>query len=378
MTEQDRALKQVWTAVGIILIVAVTLWLTVRLWVAIAPFVFGVALYVLLNPLAEKLRCRGFSDGQSASLATLTGLLVLVVFIAVLVPVVSDQVTAAIANAPDALGTVREVVTEALDTGSLGRLKIPASVLPQVRAEFESFVSWGVEVAREGAALAFEGAAKAGEWLLNIALAFIVAYWLMRDATRLRREIVLISAQHGSRVDHLMSTATRVSAGYLRGQALACASTSVMVAAALSIIGIPYALTIAVLTFFLDFIPYLGATTSALLALVAGLFGNRFGLSPIASAMLAAGLVVLSRWITDVLVIPKVMSDEVNIHPLIVIAALLVGASGFGVVGILIAIPVAGILQGALVYWWESKTGETLARQDGALFRACDLDEEAT
>lgn len=371
MSDDSKTMRTVWTAVGVLVLIGVVLWVASRLWSAIAPFLLGVALYVILKPLAEWLRRRGLSDVRAAAVAATVGFVSLLLVSVALAPLVLRQATAMVAGAPAVFKGASDIVSHTLETGSIGRFRIPESALPYVREEFDSVVTWSIDALREGGVVAIEGAAKAGEWLLYVLLAFIVAYWLMRDASRLRAELVKVSAGRGRQVDHAIGTASRVSSGYLRGQALACGSTSVMVGVLLTLIGVPYALVIAVATFFLDFVPYLGATVSALLAVLAGAFGNRLGLSPVASAALAGALVVVSRWMTDIFVIPKVMSREVNIHPLIVIGSLLVGATTFGAIGLVLAIPTAGILQGMVVYWWETKTGETLVSQDGALFRSC-------
>lgn len=375
MDVESKRLRNVWTAVGVVVLLGVGLWLVGRLWPALVPLVLGIAIYVILKPLADRLACRGMSERSAALVSVLAGFLVLIFTLAITVPLVAHQASSMLSGIPDAINRVNDLAEEMVESGSVGSLSIPKPVLPQVRREFDSLLDSAVTLAQEVGTRALEGVAKVGELLLNVLIAFIIAYWLIRDATRLKSEVVRVAGEHGARVDNVLNTSTRVAAGYLRGQALACASTSAMVAVCLSVLGVPGALAIAGLTFFLDFIPYLGAATSAILAVIAGLFGNWYGIPPLYSALLAGGLVVLSRWMTDVLVIPKVMSDEVNIHPIIVIASLLVGATAFGAPGLIMAIPVAGILQGMLVYWWETKTGEELVTRDGALFRSCPTPE---
>lgn len=122
---------------------------------------------------------------------------------------------------------------------------------------------------------------------------------------------------------------------WLVGQISLCLIIGVMYYVGLTIIGIDSALVLAFFGGFTEFIPYLGPILGAIPALIFA-----FSDSP-AKAVLALGVIIVIQQFEGHIIVPKVMQKAVGINPLISIVALLVGAKLFGLVGVLLAIPVA-------------------------------------
>jgi predicted PurR-regulated permease PerM len=102
---------------------------------------------------------------------------------------------------------------------------------------------------------------------------------------------------------------------------------------------------------------------TGLLAASAGLF-----VSPL-TALLALLVVVIVQQFDSLIMAPRIMSEQVDLHPLLVILALLVGATLFGIPGMVLSVPVAAIMKGLFVYWFERGTERRIGSQDGVLFR---------
>jgi predicted PurR-regulated permease PerM len=132
----------------------------------------------------------------------------------------------------------------------------------------------------------------------------------------------------------------------------------------LAIIGIPYALVLGVITFIFNFVPYVGPFSAGLIAAMVGLFKGPL------YALLAIAVVVVAQNFTDNVITPRVMSEQVDLHPILVIFSLLVGGTLYGIPGLLFAIPVAATMKGLFVYYYEQRTSRQLSSEDGALFRA--------
>jgi predicted PurR-regulated permease PerM len=150
--------------------------------------------------------------------------------------------------------------------------------------------------------------------------------------------------------------------GYLRGQTIASLTTGILCTIGFTIFHVPYAFVLGLIAFIFNYVPYVGPTLSAVIAALFGLF-----VSPI-TAVMAVVTVIVSQNITDSLIVPRVMSAQVDLHPTLVIFSLLVGGTLFGVPGILFAIPVAATGKGLFVYYYERHTQRPLATEDGALF----------
>ena len=99
-------------------------------------------------------------------------------------------------------------------------------------------------------------------------------------------------------------------------------------------------------------------------------------MSPL-TAVLAIAVVIGAQQLTDLFVTPRVMSEQVDLHPVLVIFSLLVGGTLFGFWGMTFAIPVAATVKGLFVYYYERKTNRSLASEDGAFFSSTQCDDDA-
>jgi predicted PurR-regulated permease PerM len=207
----------------------------------------------------------------------------------------------------------------------------------------------------------------------DFVIAIVIAFWALKDLPKLRQEIVALPGpKYRDDVEHLLATVTRVVGGYLKGQTVASLCTGAITAIGLAILGVPYALVLGILTFFLNYVPYVGPFIGGLVAGLVGLTQGPW------TGLFAVGVVVLAQNLTDNLVTPRVMSEQVDLHPTLVIFSLLVGGTLFGIPGMLFAIPVAATGKGLFVYYYEQRTSRQLASEDGALFKGagCDPDDE--
>ncbi|MDF1497758.1 MAG: AI-2E family transporter [Patescibacteria group bacterium] len=105
----------------------------------------------------------------------------------------------------------------------------------------------------------------------------------------------------------------------------------------LTILGIPYALVLAIIAGTMELIPYIGPTLSGIPAIIIA-----FTISPFL-AILTFGLYFIIQQLENYLIVPKVMEKSVGLHPVIIIIAMLIGGQLAGVLGIILAIPVTTI-----------------------------------
>ncbi|HEU4523006.1 MAG TPA: AI-2E family transporter [Thermoanaerobaculia bacterium] len=199
------------------------------------------------------------------------------------------------------------------------------------------------------------------------AILFMVAYMLI-DAPRLRNLILLIypAEMRGDRLRTLNRMGRRMSS-WLSGQLLLAAIIGACTFAGLLAIGIPYALPLAILAAVGEVIPVIGPIVSSVPALAVAILGSRW--------QFWAVLVFyfLLQKFENYIVVPRVMSRKVSISPLAVFIAFMMGASLLGVVGAIIAVPAAAILQVAFEEVFVSRRER---RQDseraGTLLRRVD------
>lgn len=195
----------------------------------------------------------------------------------------------------------------------------------------------GVELPRSRVFAYMRSAAAAVAGLL--AVLFMVAYMLI-DAERLRNSMLLIYPPEvrGRRRRTLRRIGSRMSA-WLSAQLLLCAIIGVATFAGLSLLGIPYALPLAIIAAIGELIPAIGPTIGAIPALAVAMLG-----SPWQFWAVLVFAVVLQK-AENLFIVPRVMSSKLSISPLAVFIAFLIGASLLGVLGAVLAIPVTAILK---------------------------------
>lgn len=199
------------------------------------------------------------------------------------------------------------------------------------------------------------------------AVLFMVAYMLI-DAARLQNLFLLVypPEERGRRRRTLMRVAKRMS-GWLSAQLLLSAIIGVATFVGLVLLRIPYALPLALIAAIGELIPVIGPTVGAIPALIIALLSSRWQFwSVLAFAFLL-------QKVENYLIVPRVMARKVLISPLAVFIAFLIGASLLGLMGAIMAIPIAAIVQ---VAFDEAFVRRRERRQDldraGTLLRKAD------
>ena len=171
------------------------------------------------------------------------------------------------------------------------------------------------------------------------AVLFMVAYMLI-DAVRLRNLVLLIYPPdvRGDRERMLIRVGHRMSS-WLSGQLLLSAIIGIASFLAFVLLRVPYALPLAILAAIGELIPIIGPTLSAIPAVAMALLLTRWQFWSVLA------FVILIQRVENLFIVPHVMSRKMSISPLAVFIAFMIGASILGVVGAIIAIPVAAIVQ---------------------------------
>jgi predicted PurR-regulated permease PerM len=151
-------------------------------------------------------------------------------------------------------------------------------------------------------------------------------------------------------VTFFMGTVNRMMGGFLRGQITLSAVMSIIIGVGLFIIGVPYALLLAVIVFVLEFVPQIGAYISGAIIILFALLlrGWQTALIVLVFSSIAQGI------LDGQILAPRILGQAVGLHPIVSIFALLVGSKLFGIVGAVFSAPLAGLIQVLIVAYWTS------------------------
>jgi predicted PurR-regulated permease PerM len=152
---------------------------------------------------------------------------------------------------------------------------------------------------------------------------------------------------HAARIERALDHISQAVGAYFRGALLQATIAGVSAFIVLTILGVPFAAPLALLVFFFDLIPVVGATIAAVLVAVVTLFVN-FPIALIVWVIFA----VTYQQVENYVIQPQIQRRAVEIEPFTVIVAVLFGATLFGLFCALLAIPAAAAIQIAVREWW--------------------------
>jgi len=184
-----------------------------------------------------------------------------------------------------------------------------------------------------------------------------IVFFLLLDGGRLVDFMFrLVGPSRAPRYRRVARDIYRATSGYVAGNLIISVVAGTVTWITLAVLDVPFAVPLAVLMAFLDLIPLVGATIAGAVIAVVTIVSD----FPTATIVWIVVLIVYQQVENNVLQ-PVVYRQTVNVPPLAVIVAILIGAGLLGVLGALVAIPVAAGLQILLQDWWSIR-GETLAR----------------
>ncbi|NDJ59809.1 MAG: AI-2E family transporter [Chloroflexi bacterium] len=203
--------------------------------------------------------------------------------------------------------------------------------------------------------------------IINAIFLLTMMFYLLKDGARFIQSIVSITPpDYRNDVRRLFYELGQVWNAYLRGQLILSSFIGVVVWLAATLLGVPNAPILALLSFFLEFIPTLGPLLAMIpAALLAFLAPGSATIEFLRDQPLLFALVVVGVWITiqnvqAVIVTPRVMGTSLNLHPFVVIVAVIAGGSLAGALGIILAAPTLASLRLAGQYLYGKLTNQTV------------------
>jgi predicted PurR-regulated permease PerM len=165
-------------------------------------------------------------------------------------------------------------------------------------------------------------------------------FWLMASE-RLKRFVVgLFQEDSQARADGILTEIGRGFGGYIRGTLISMVLIGGCSAAGLALLGVPYALLLGILAGLTELLPYLGPWISGTISVLVALIAVDPG-----KALQVIILFLLIQELEGNVIQPLVMSRAVNVDPLVVIVSVLVGINLLGIIGAILAVPVAAAVQ---------------------------------
>ncbi|HEX9093998.1 MAG TPA: AI-2E family transporter [Coriobacteriia bacterium] len=354
---------QVWAVIGVLILIAGLGTVLGKIGAALVPFGFALVIVVVLRGPVQWLEKRRVPRALAVALCYLAAILLVTGALLFIIPPLVTQVGAFIGALPGYVNRLYILWTQVTEPS--GRPVVPQWVTTAVLNIKDTTVASLGSWSSEGLTFVFVAGSQAVTGLINLVLALIIGFYTLMDLPKLRVEALsIVPTRYREEAGIVVSTVMRVLGGWMRGAMLDSLVVGTLIAIGLSVLGVPYAVAIGIIGGLFNVVPYLGPTVAAVLAGLAGFFVDPW------KALWAVAIVVVVQQFDSLWLNPRIMSQNVDLHPVLVVFSLLTGATLFGVPGLLLAVPVAAIVKGLFVWFFERRTRRSLCTEDGALFRS--------
>jgi predicted PurR-regulated permease PerM len=302
-----------------------------------------------LNPAVEFFQRAGIKRrGYAAAVTSLLTLLAIFGLSSLFVPTLVDEANDFVRAIPDYVQDVSE------GRGPLGDLAERYDVVERVRQAVETGGAAGV--------LGFSGTALAiTERIVTaivaaVTIAFLTFFMLLEGPRWLERFFALLPDDSRERWQRVGRDVYRTIGGYVTGNLLISIIAGVISTVVLLVTGVSYAVALGLLVAILDLVPLAGATLAAILVTTVAFVDQGW----IVGVIVLVYFVLYQQFENHVLQ-PVVYSRTVQLSPLAILIAVLIGAKLAGVLGALGAIPVAGTIQVLIVDWLRLRRQQAVA-----------------
>ncbi len=317
---------------------AVTLLLLYLLRSILLPFVAGMAVAYLLDPLACRLERIGFSRTWATVTMTLSFLLLVIASLVLLVPVLENQMAAFVQRVP---GYVNQLVLRSVPLWGMAKTYLSPGDLTKLRDAAGDYAGTVVGWVASLIGTLLSGSLALANLLSLIFVTPMVIFYLLRDWRGMTQQIdELLPRRHADTIRSQLQAIDRILSGWVRGQASVCLILGLLYGAGLSAVGLDLGLVVGLSAGLLSFVPYLGSIVGFVVSIGLALAQSQ---DWTLSAMVA-GVFVTGNLIEGNLLAPRLVGKKIGLHPVWVIFALLAGGALFGFLGILLALPVAAVV----------------------------------
>jgi len=306
----------------------------------LSPFLVGALLAYLSDPLADRLEARGLSRTSSVVIVFLVLTAVVAIALLLLLPHLLTQVQLMVERVPrviEVLNTELLPFVEANLGLELGRpdLKQVAAVLTQHWQTTGSIATTLISsVAQSGLAVV--------AWFANLLLIPVVTFYLLRDWDLMMARIKELLPRNIEPVVSLWAgECDEVLGAFMKGQLVVMLVLGIIYALGLALLGVDLALLLGITAGLASIVPYLGVVVGVLSSAIAAYVQMQDPTILIGVALVFG----VGQLLEGMVLTPKLVGDQIGLHPVAVIFAIMAGGQLFGFVGVLLALPVAAVIR---------------------------------
>lgn len=303
------------------------------------PFVAGIVLAYLLNPLARKLERIGINRAVAGLAIILCVVVALIVLVLLLAPVLAAQFSAFIDRLP---GYVTRLQSLIADSGQEWLTKILGEKLPDASKSVGELMTQGAGWLAAFLRSLWSGGQALVSILSLMVVTPVVAFYLLCDWDRMIGAIDSWVPRPQQKTVHALAREIDAAiAGFVRGQTSVCLILSAFYATALALTGVNFGFLIGFMAGLLSFVPYVGSLTGLVVGIGVAIAQFWPNWTPI---IIVAVIFLVGQLLEGYVLAPKLVGERIGLHPVWLMFALFAFGYLFGLVGLLVAVPLAAAL----------------------------------
>ncbi|AYG02266.1 AI-2E family transporter [Gryllotalpicola protaetiae] len=331
--------------IAVLIVVAVAVVAITHVSLVFIPVTLALILACAIHPFLAWMRRHGLPSMLATWIALFSILIVIGGLTTLIVWAVEAQWDSLVQNVTDGVNQLEGYFNQ-----------LPANLISQKNLHDAQNAILGFLTSAQFGRGALAGVGAAAEGVTGLFLTIVTLFFFMKDGPKIWG--FLLRPLHGEtyhRALRIGEKTVSVLGGYVRGTAMVAAADAVGIGIGLAIVGVPLAFPLAVIVFITAFIPIVGAVLAGVLAALVALVTN----GPFAAVIVIA-IVVLVNQLESHLLQPQIMGHSLNLHPLVILLALAAGSIIGGIVGAVLAVPLAATAWG-IVTVWNAETGGPFA-----------------
>lgn len=307
----------------------------------VAPFFIAFALAYLMDPLVDRLTSFKFSRTLSVLILLLAFFFLALGSVVLLIPIFSMQAESLAKNIPAYIGIFQEWFRPVLD---LIKGIDPERVEEFVNEGLSRFGELPMKVLQFSSKLVWGSVSN----LFNIVLMFanlviipVVMFYLLRDFDSINEKLLrLAPPRFQEKTKNLFLEVDQVLSSFVRGQLVVAGLMGVMYSIGLFLCDTPMSLSLGMMAGLVNLVPYLGLVLGFVPSALLTYMHTQEWLPVLA----VAGVFVFVQAMEGMFITPRVVGDNIGLHPVAVILAVLLGGELFGIVGMILGVPGVAVL----------------------------------
>lgn len=338
----------------------------------LSPFIIASVIAYLLHPVVcwleryimgnKKLQKLTKKDQLKRTLSVLlTYILVIsmfVLFIYSTYAMIGGKITKNV-KIENMIETITEYLNRYDDIFSKITIQLDKSgISDDLKLQLKQFVETSKTVLSSAVNQSFGFLKRLGGNIINLLLGLIIGFYILKDTEyfkKLYKEFtsLIFKGRTNRQISHFFSDVNMVMSSFIRGQLLDAIIVGILSSVGLALIGLDFPVLIGMTAGISNIIPYFGPIIGSVPAVIIGILSG----SPL-KAFFAVLVLLAVQQLDGAIIAPKVIGESVGLHPVFVILSIIVGGAYFGLLGLLLAVPTAGIIKLFALRWVEYRKKE--------------------